>query len=175
MPAPAEEVIDVFDQMMAVPLGRRAIGLTAYPANPVMAILSWMHWPRAVLARWDRMSQERPTPGVLALDAHGGIALTDGLRFEVRPGDERAPMGDTVPFNPGQTAVISVPPLGDAVVRLLRDGAVVHERPGATHLSLSLPGPGVYRAEVDLRVDLFPLGGTAYRPWIFSNPGQVRG
>ena len=26
------------------------------PANPVMAILSWVHWPREVLARWDAMS-----------------------------------------------------------------------------------------------------------------------
>jgi hypothetical protein len=33
----------------------------------------------------------------------------------------------------------------------------------------------VYRVEVDLHVDLFPIGGAAYRPWIFSNPVYVRG
>ena len=60
-------------------------------------------------------------------------------------------------------------------MRLLRDGAVLHEAPGATLLRIPLPGPGVYRVEVDLRVDLFPIGGVAYRPWIFSNPVYVRG
>jgi hypothetical protein len=225
------EVIDVFDQLVGVPFGRRAVGLAAYPANPVMAVLSWVHWPRTVLARWDRMSQERPTLGVLALDAHGGIALTeetdlafpshetafrlgrlhfvtpeplrrvaadrlsvyralragrfynafdgfapaDGFRFEVRLGEGRALMGETVSFHPGQVALIRVPPVGDALVRLLRDGAVVREGPGDTLLQIPLPGPGVYRVEVDLRVDLFPIGGVAYRPWIFSNPVYVRG
>jgi hypothetical protein len=41
--------------------------------------------------------------------------------------------------------------------------------------TVPLPGPGVYRVEVDLRVDLFPIGGVAYRPWIFSNPVCIRG
>jgi hypothetical protein len=225
------EVIDVFDQLMAVPFGRKVMGLAAYPANPVMAVLSWIHWPRAVLARWDGMSQKSPTLGVLALDAHGGIALTEetdlvvpshetafrlgrlhfvtaeplrrdaadrlrvyramragrfynafdgfapaeGFRFEVRLGEERALMGATVPFRPGQAALIEIPPVGDAMVRLLRDGAVFHEAPAETLLRIPLPGPGVYRVEVDLRVDLFPIGGEAYRPWIFSNPVYVRG
>ena len=225
------EVIDVYDQLMGAPLGRKVIGMAAYPANPVMAILSWVHWPREVLARWDAMSQQRPTLGVLALDAHGGIALTDetdtafpshdtafrlgrlhfvtteplrrdaadrlrvyramragsfynafdgfapadGFRFEVRLGDARALMGTTVSFKPGQTAVVEVPPVGDSVVRLLRNGAVLHEAAGDTLLRVALPGPGVYRVEVDLHVDLFPIDGAAYRPWIFSNPVYVRG
>ena len=225
------EVIDVYDQLMAVPWSRRIVGLAAYPANPVMAVLSWVHWPKSVLARWDVMSRERPTLGVLALDAHGGIALTeetdltfpshetafrlgrlhfvipdrlrrvpadrlrvyralrggrfynafdgfapaDGFRFEVRLGETRALMGDTVPFHPGQVAQIRVPPVGDSMVRLLRDGVVLREAPGDTLTSVPLPGPGVYRVEVDLRVDLFPIGGVAYRPWIFSNPVYVRG
>ncbi len=225
------EVIDVFDQLMAVPFGRKVMDLAAYPANPVMAVLSWIHWPRAVLARWDGMSQKSPTLGVLALDAHGGIALTEetdmvvpshetafrlgrlhfvtteplrrdaadrlrvdramragrfynafdgfapaeGFRFEVRLGEDRALMGATVPFRPGQAALIEVPPVGDAIVRLLRDGTVLHEVPGDMLLRIPLPGSGVYRVEVDLRVDLFPIGGVAYRPWIFSNPVYVRG
>lgn len=215
----------------AIPFGRKVMGLAAYPANPVMAVLSWIHWPRAVLARWDGMSQKSPTLGVLALDAHGGIALTEetdmvvpshetafrlgrlhfvtteplrrdaadrlrvyramragrfynafdgfapaeGFRFEVRLGSDRALMGATVPFRPGQAALIEVPAVGDAMVRLLRDGAVLHEAPGDTLLRIPLPGSGVYRVEVDLRVDLFPIGGVAYRPWIFSNPVYVRG
>src|SRR5262245_50024555 len=225
------EVIDVFDQLMATSLGRKAVGLVAYPANPVMAILSGVHWPRAVLALWDRMGRERPTLGVLALDAHGGVGWTDetgpvfpphetafrlgrlhfvtqdplrrepadrlrfyralragsfynafdgfapadGFRFDVRLGEARASMGETVSYRPGQTAYVSVPPVGDALVRLLRDGAVLLEAPGEPLINVPLPGPGVYRVEVDLRVDLFPIGGIAYRPWIFSNPVYVRG
>jgi hypothetical protein len=42
-----------------------------------MAILSVIHWPRSVMARWDRLARERPTLGVLGLDAHGGIALNE--------------------------------------------------------------------------------------------------
>jgi hypothetical protein len=225
------EVIDVFDQLVEIPLGQKVVGLAAYPANPTMAILSAVHWPRAVLARWDRLSEKRPTLGVLALDAHGGIALTeetsvvfpshetafrvgrlhfvtaeplrhdsadrdrvyralraghfynafdgfapaDGFRFEVRRGEARALMGDTVPYHPGQVALVRVPPIGDSVVRLLRDGAVTYEGPGGAHLSVPLPGPGVYRVEVDLRVGLLPISGVAYRPWIFSNAVHVRG
>lgn len=228
-PVDGLEVIDVFDQLMAASFARKALGLAAYPANPVMAILSWIHWPRSVLAQWDRMSQERPTFGVLALDAHGGIAITeetdltfpshetafrlgrlhlltterlrhnaadrtrvyralragrffnafdgfapaDGFRFEVRLGATRASMGETVRFEEGQAAAILVPPVGEAVVRLVRNGEVIHQGAGMGPVSVALPGPGVYRVEVDLRVDLFPLGGTALRPWIFSNPVYV--
>jgi hypothetical protein len=60
------------------------------------------------------------------------------------------------------------------VVRLLRNGAVLHEAPGVRLLTLPLAGPGVYRVEVDLGVDLFSIGDVAYRPWIFSNPVYVR-
>ncbi len=231
-PVDGIEVVDVFDQLMAVPYGRKAIGLLTYPANPVMAILSWMHWPRSVLAEWDRLAAERPTIGVLALDAHGGIALSeatdlafpshetafrigrlhlltgerlrrdaadrlrvvralragrffnafdgfapaDGFRFEVRSAAGPAGMGESVSFRPGQTAAIRVPPVGETRVRLLRDGAVVHEGPTARDpVLVPLTGPGVYRVEVDLRMSLFPIGGTAWRPWIFSNPVYVRG
>ncbi len=77
------EVIDVFDQVVAAPLHRQFMGLLAYPANPVMAILSVVHWPRRALERWDRMARQRPAIGVIGLDAHGGIALTEetGVRF----------------------------------------------------------------------------------------------
>lgn len=77
------EVIDVFDQVVAAPIHRQLLGLLTYPANPVMAILSAVHWPRRVLQRWDRLAREHPTIGVLGLDAHGGIELTEetGVRF----------------------------------------------------------------------------------------------
>jgi hypothetical protein len=77
------EVIDVFDQVVAAPIHRQLLGLLAYPANPVMAILSVVHWPRAVFGQWDRLMRERQVVGVLGLDAHGGIELTEetGVRF----------------------------------------------------------------------------------------------
>jgi len=84
-------------------------------------------------------------------------------------------MGETVPFRPGQAALVRVPPIGDSLVRRLRDGAVIHEAPGDALLSVPLPGPGVYRVEVDLHVDLFPSGDVAYRPWISSNAVHVHG
>lgn len=98
------EIVDVFDQVVAAPLYRQALGLLAYPANPMMAILSVVHWPRSVLARWDRMARVRPTIGVLALDAHGGIALTEetGVRF---PSHEAA-------FRLGQLHFVTTEPLG---------------------------------------------------------------
>jgi hypothetical protein len=71
---------------------------------------------------------------------------------------------------PGQTAAIRVPPVGDALVRLMRNGVVLLEARGDRRLTVPLPGPGVYRVEVARRGDLFPIGGMAFRPWIFSSP-----
>jgi hypothetical protein len=71
---------------------------------------------------------------------------------------------------PGQTAAIRVPPVGDALVRLMRNGVVLLEARGDRRRTVPLPGPGVYRVEVARRGDLFPIGGMAFRPWIFSSP-----
>jgi hypothetical protein len=40
-------------------------------------------------------------------------------------------------------------------------------------LGAGLTGPGLHRVDVDRRVDLFPIGGAGYRPWIFSSPVHV--
>jgi predicted metal-dependent phosphoesterase TrpH len=223
------EIVDIFDQVVGAPVPRQALGLLAYPANPVMAILSVVHWPRSVMERWDALTRARPTVGLLALDAHGGIELTeeatlwfpshetafrlgrlhfvteealgrdeadrtrvyrsmrkgrfynaldgfaraDGFRFELRLGPLRALMGDRVPLAEGLTAVVRVPPAGDAVVRLLADGEVVHEAPAGGLLEVPVRSPGAYRVEVDLRVNLFPIATRRHMPWIFSNPVYV--
>jgi hypothetical protein len=228
-PVDGIEVIDVFDQVVAATWWRQSVGLLAYPANPVMAILSTVNWPRSVLQRWDAMARERPTIGVLALDAHGGIAVTEeanlafpshetafhlgrlhivtdeplahdeadrlrvyralrggrfynafdgfapaaGFRFAVRDGARSVLMGDSVPFAEGQVASIRVPPVGKGTVRLIRDGHAIHEGRAEESLAVPIPGPGVYRVEVDLHVDLFPLARAGMRPWIFSNPVYV--
>lgn len=225
------EVVDVFDQVVNAPLGRQLLGLLAYPASPVMAILSVVHWPRAVFRQWDALARQRPVIGALGLDAHGGIELTEetgvrfpshetafrvgqlhfvtpialkrdegdrrrvyaalragqfynafdglapatGFRFEAWGPAERTLMGGTVAWAEGLSFRIQVPPVGETVVRLFRDGAVVWEGAGGPALDLSVPGPGVYRVEVDLTVSLFPVGGTRAMPWIFTNPIYVRG
>jgi hypothetical protein len=223
------EVVDVFDQVVAAPLSRQLMGLLSYPVNPVMAVLSVVHWPRPVFARWDRVARERPTSGVLALDAHGGIEVTDqtavrfpshetafrigqmhfvareplardrgdratvyralrggqfynafdglapasGFRFVARRGSDVALMGETLE-GPGWTLEARVPPVGDTVVRVLRDGAVVHEGPGQEAVRLPVSTPGVYRVEVDLAVNLFPISTVRRMPWIFSNAIYAR-
>lgn len=224
------EVVDVFDQVVQAPVQRQIMGLLAYPANPVMAILSVVHWPRRVLARWDRMARERPLIGALGLDAHGGIELTEetgvrfpshetafrigqlhfvtreelrrdgadrarvyralragqffnafdglapaaGFRFEARREGEEALMGETVRLGEGLALEVRAPPVGDAVVRILRDGEVVHEAPAAGGVTLPVQGSGVYRVEVDLQVNLFPIATARRLPWIFSNPIYVK-
>ncbi|HEV8307840.1 MAG TPA: PHP domain-containing protein [Methylomirabilota bacterium] len=224
------EVMDVFDQVVAAPLYRQAVGLLAYPANPVMATLSVIHWPRPGIGLWDRMARERPTIGVLGLDAHGGIALTEetgvrfpshetafrlgrlhfvtrdplerdeadrlrvyramraghfynafdgfapaeGFRFVARHSGGVALMGETMRFAEGLVFEVRVPPVGESVVRLVRDGEVTHEGPGGASVRIPVTGPGVYRVEVDLHVNLFPIGMARRMPWIFSNAISVR-
>jgi len=224
-PVDGIEVFDVFDQVVAAPWPRQFMGLLAYPANPEMAILSVVHWSRRVLERWDRMARERRTFGVLGLDAHGGIQLTEesgvrfpshetafrlgqlhfvtddplardegdrirvyramragrfynafdglapatGFRFEARRGGTVAMMGDTLRVGEGWTLEVRVPPVGETVVRVLRDGVVVHEGPGRDVVRVPVAAPGIYRAEVDLRVSLFPIATARGMPWIFSN------
>lgn len=227
------EVVDVFDQVIAAPLGRQVMGLLAYPANPVMAVLSVVQWPRRVLAAWDGMARARPTIGVLALDAHGGIELTEesgvsfpshetafrlgqlhfvtrealgrdeadrsrvyralragqfynafdglapaaGFRFEARrPGDPTvALMGETVRAGEGWVLEVRVPPVGETRVRVVRDGAVVREASGGGPVRVPADAAGVYRVEVELGVNLFPITTARRLPWIFSNPIYVTG
>jgi hypothetical protein len=234
-PAPVDgiEIIDLFDQVVAAPWTRQLPGLIAYPANPTMAVLSVVHWPRRTIERWDRMAGQRPTIGVLSLDAHGGIQLTEetgvrfpshetsfrlgqlhfvteealgqdaadrlrvyramrsgrfynafdgfapaaGFRFEARRGGSPptvALMGETLRAGEGWEFQVRVPPVGETRVRLLRDGQVVQEGPGRQPLLAPVGAPGVYRVEVDLLVNLFPIATARHMPWIFSNPIYVR-
>jgi hypothetical protein len=229
-PVDGIEVVDVFDQVVVAPLHRQLLGLLAYPANPVMAILSVVQWPRRVLDSWDHLAQERPTIGVLGLDAHGGIGLTEeigvrfpshetafrlgqlhfvtpeplgrdeadrlrvyramragrfynafdglapasGFRFEARREGDFRLMGETVRSGEGWTFEVRVPPVGETMVRLLRDGVVVHEAPGPGPIRVPAGAAGVYRVEVDVGVNLFPITMARRMPWIFSNPIYVR-
>ena len=94
-------------------------------------------------------------------NAFDGFAPADGFRFELRHGAERALMGDQVSLRPGLTAAVRVPPVGETLVRLYADGRLVHEGPGAQALrGRRSARPGVYRVEVDSRVNLFPIATT---------------
>lgn len=223
------EVVDVFDQVVAAPIQRQIMGLLAYPANPVMAILSAVHWPRRSLARWDRMARERPAIGVLGLDAHGGIELTEetgvrfpshetafrlgqlhfvsheplgrdaadrrrvyramragqfynafdglapavGFRFTARHAGGEALMGEAVRLAEGLSLEVRVPPVGETAVRLLRDGEVLQAGTPEEVARVPVSAPGVYRVEVDLYANLFPIATARAMPWIFSNAISV--
>jgi hypothetical protein len=88
-----------------------------------------------------------------------------GARFEAwRGGAPAAAMGDAVPWDPALSLLVHLPV--PAEVRVLRDGLPWREGRGRV-LSFPPGGPGVYRAEADLR-----LGG-ARRPWVIFNPVRV--
>jgi hypothetical protein len=70
---------------------------------------------------------------------------------------------------------VRVPPVGDTLVRVVRDGAVVHEASGGAPVRVPADAAGVYRVEVELGVNLFPITTARRLPWIFSNPIYVTG
>jgi hypothetical protein len=96
--------------------------------------------------------------------------LADGTGFSMSYGEAASPMdgrailGDSVPFLPGASLQISVPDAGSDSprTRVLRDGRSLLET-SARSFDLTLPGPGVYRAEVYLE----------NRLWIVSSPVYI--
>jgi hypothetical protein len=98
--------------------------------------------------------------------AHEQLGAAKGFRFfYVLDDGSDLTMGEEDQFNPGRF-FIEVP--CEARVRLLRNGAVVHQQDGEW-LSHVVTEPGVYRTEVYRRV-----AGFGWRPWIFSNPIYLR-
>ena len=83
-------------------------------------------------------------------------------------------MGETVALGAGLALEARVPPVGEAVVRLFRDGEVIHEVVAGGPVRVRVGAPGAYRVEVDLQVDLFPIATARRMPWIFSNAIYVR-
>jgi hypothetical protein len=153
------EVIDLFDQLVAAPTGRQALGLLAYPVNPLMAILSVVRWPKAGLAWWNRLAAQQPTIGVLGLDAHGGIELTEeaGIRF---PSHETA-------FRIGRLHFVGTdPPVPGRderarVYRALREGRFYNAFDG-------LGATAGFRFEMRRGTTRVPMGGT-----VSAGPGLV--
>ena len=52
---------------------------------------------------------------------------------------------------------------------------MVHEATGDAPVRVPATVPGVYRVEVELGVNLFPITTARRLPWIFSNPIYVTG
>ncbi len=97
-----------------------------------------------------------------------GAAPAGGFEFSAEAGGERFPMGSLVPWNGGPAVklVVRAPFPFEIATRLLRDGRVIKEGQG-TELAFAADRPGVYRAEVYLRIRS-PLAEDF--PWIVSNP-----
>jgi hypothetical protein len=89
-------------------------------------------------------------------------ADSSGARFEALRGERAAAaMGDAIPFEPRLSLAVHLPL--PARVRVLRDGRPWREGEGRA-LQFPAEGPGVYRAEADLRVT------GEWRTWILFNP-----
>ena len=98
----------------------------------------------------------------IGFDAAGD---SGGARFEaLRGGRPAAAMGDEIPYEPGLSLAVHLP--APARVTVLRDGAPWRTGTGRV-LHFPVPGPGVFRAEADVR-----LGGR-WRPWAWFNPVRV--
>lgn len=99
--------------------------------------------------------------------AFDSLVTATGFDFQLAgPAGERvATMGDELPFRPGLRLEARAPV--DAVLRLIRDGRLVHEQRGR-RLQFPAASPGVYRAEVHL-----PVRGKLL-PWIYSNSIYLR-
>jgi hypothetical protein len=94
-----------------------------------------------------------------------GTADGSGARFEAwRAGRPVAAMGDSLPDGPGVALVVHLPV--PASVTVLRDGRPWRTGRGRV-LAFPAEGPGVYRAEADLRV------AGAGRPWVVFNPVRI--
>lgn len=93
------------------------------------------------------------------------VAPAEGFSFWAESPTARAEMGDEVPAGEW-TMHVDAP--HEARLQMVRDGAVVAERHGAS-LRLRAREPGVWRAEAWLDLDGVP------RRWIVSNPIYVRG
>jgi len=99
--------------------------------------------------------------------SHDWMCDPTGFRFELMSGSATARplMGDEVAFAPAQRLTAQFPVACRA--RLIKDGRVIAEHSGDTWEHVLVEG-GVYRVEAWLE-----LGGEE-RPWIFSNPIDVR-
>ncbi len=112
---------------------------------------------RDTAALLDALSRGR---GYVGIDA---LAPASGFSFVVEQEGHQWTMGDIVPYGAGITLRAGGAMPSGALVRLIHDGRVIEERPGA--VVRENVEPGVYRVEV------FVPGWEP--PWVLSNPIYV--
>jgi len=100
--------------------------------------------------------------------SHDLLADPTGFQFFATYQAHAWIMGDDIPLRAGLQLTVNSPL--PARIRLLKDGAVIHETVGDT-LMFPIPtdGIGVYRTELSLKVS------GQWWPWIFSNPIYIKG
>jgi hypothetical protein len=91
---------------------------------------------------------------------------TTGFRFTASSGEEKAIMGDEIPFQSGTILASKLPLPGECI--LIKDGKKIKKWPNRTRVKYEVPAAGVYRIEV-----YFPYRGRR-RGWIYSNPIYIR-
>jgi hypothetical protein len=89
------------------------------------------------------------------------LADATGVQFMVVNGGNVLMMGQEHKFNEGSRFVVSCGRI--AAIRILRDGRCIMEKTTQS-IEVSVPGPGVYRAEFYLHK----------MPWIYTNPIYLR-
>jgi hypothetical protein len=88
-----------------------------------------------------------------------------GFLFILSEGSNQKVMGDEDVFISGQILTIRLP--RPALIVLIKDGEPFRQCL-CSHYSVPVEEPGVYRAEVFLKIQ------NRWRPWIFSNPITIR-
>ena len=97
------------------------------------------------------------------------LGQTKGFRFSATNHDgEEASMGGEISYSPATVLHITAPSSGRRLIRVIKNGEVVHES-NQQALAFKVLKPGTFRVEVYRR----PLLGRAV-PWIYSNPIYIR-
>ncbi len=133
--------------------------------DPYHRILRVLHTYLLVPENWTRADLLDSVRTGRSYVGFSVIADPSGFSFHGLHADGRAvPVGDEVPFREGLQLHIDSPAPGQIVV--MKDGKEFASAQGR-ELTLACDSPGVYRAEVRVR-----LNGEIY-PWILSNPIYV--
>jgi hypothetical protein len=97
------------------------------------------------------------------------LGQTKGFRFSATNHDgEEASMGGEISYSPATVLHITAPSSGRRLIRVIKNGEVVHES-SQQALAFKVLKPGTFRVEVYRR----PLLGRPV-PWIYSNPIYIR-
>ncbi len=154
---------------------KKIVGIAGNDAHQNVNILGRQVDPYVMSFRFvstHLLARELTEASVLAAlkEGHAYVAfdlLADptGFFFTASSHGKETVMGELSKFTPGQTITVQSPLEG--IIVLLKDGKQIAQCRCAS-LTYPIEGPGVYRAEVFLKIQ------HRLRPWIFSNPIYIR-